>query len=139
MWEDQPVVCGVLMSQENIILEGVATPQLSQGQPPPQHTFAQMETVEGLQARALVHRAHEGEATGGTNIQEAGSRSRSPTPESSLTPNAVEQEAINPMDIARILHSLHGSQISPHFILVATPLFSSPLLSHCLHLSLFFN
>lgn len=109
------MVCGVLMSQANI-LEGVATSQ---------PTFARMETMEGLQARALVHRAHEGEATGGTNIQEVGSRSRSPTPESSLTPNAVEQEAINPMDIARILYSLHGSQTSPHVLLVATPLFSS--------------
>ena len=110
MWEDQQVVCGVLMRQANILGQ-VATPQLSQHQLPPQHTSAQMETMEGLRARALGH------------TTQVGSRSRSPTPESSLRPNAPDQEAISTVDIARILHSLHGS----HVLLVATPLFSSSI------------
>jgi len=111
MWEDQPVVCGVLMRQANI-LEQVATPPLSPRQPSSQHTSAQMETMEGLRARALSH-----------TTELAGSRSRSPTPESSLRPIAPDQEAISTVDLARILQSLHGS----HVLLVATPLFSSPI------------
>ena len=126
MWEDQPVLCGVLMRQAPI-LERVASPQPSQCWSPPEHTSAQMETMGELQAGALVHGVYEGEESGGRQIQEAGSRSRSPTPESSYTPSAAEQETISTEDVARILRSLHSSQPSRRVLSVATPLFSSPV------------
>ena len=128
MWEDQPVVCGVLMRQATI-LERVASPEPSQCWSPPEHTSAQMETMGELRAGASVHGSYGGEESGGRyNIQEAGSRSRSPTPESSYTPSAAEQETISTEDVARILRSLHSSRPSRRVLPVATPLFSSLLL-----------
>lgn len=108
------MVCGVLTSEVNISAEQVATPQLlSQCQPPPPPTSTRMdEEMGGLRAGASVRREliniHEGEAT------VVGSRSRSLSPESSLTPSAAEQGDINTADTTP----------QP---LVATPLFSSPI------------